>query len=99
MNLYYRDRIERYISRDVQKNSRSMSESDFYEYSDNEGDVWPIENPYDQIPVFHFRSQWPYGRSDLADAYGVQNILNRYVANQLATVDYQVLPQRYVRIT
>lgn len=94
VNLYYEDRIERYISR--QKIGDRFDDRSFERFTDEEGDDWPEENDLGEIPVFHFRSRFPYGRPEHADAYGPQNMLNKLVATQMAAVDFQTLPQRYV---
>jgi hypothetical protein len=94
VNLYYDDRIERWVSR--QKVGDRFDDSTFEKFVDEEGDEWPEENPFGELPVFHFRSSFPYGRPEHADAYGPQNMLNKLVATQMAAVDFQTLPQRYV---
>jgi hypothetical protein len=94
VNLYYEDRIERYISR--QKIGDRFDDESFERFTDNDEDEWPEENDLGKIPVFHFRTRFPYGRPEHKDAYGPQNMLNKLVATQMAAVDYQTLPQRYV---
>jgi hypothetical protein len=93
VNLYYADRIERYISR--QKIGDRFDDNSFEKFTDEGEDAWPEENDVG-MPVFHFRTRFPYGRPEHKDAYGPQNMLNKLVATQMAAVDYQTLPQRYV---
>lgn len=90
-NLYYRDRIERYISREGARGDKS---EDFEQLPDEAG-AWPIPNPYDQIPVFHFRTDDPYGRPEHYDAYGPQNAINKLVATHMSSADFQGFPQRW----
>lgn len=94
VNLYYDDRIERYVSK--QKLGDRFDDRSFERFIDEDGDEWPEENELGELPVFHFRTRFPYGRPEHADAYGPQNMLNKLVATQMAAVDFQTLPQRYV---
>jgi SPP1 Gp6-like portal protein len=94
VNLYYEDRIERYISK-VKIGDR-FDDRSFERFTDNDEDAWPEDNELGEIPVFHFRTRFPYGRPEHADAYGPQNMLNKLVATQMASIDFQALPQRYV---
>jgi hypothetical protein len=64
-----------------------------------EGSNWSlletVDNPYGEVPVFHFRTHRPFGRPEHYDAYDSQNTINTLVNNHLYTVDYQGAPQRY----
>lgn len=53
------------------------------------------ENPFGEIPVFHFRTHRPYGKPEHYEAYGAQNDINKLIATHMFTVDYQGAPQRY----
>lgn len=91
-NLYFKDRIEKYITKDNADPSQSAS---WIKYSD-EGDIsWPLENPYGQVPVFHFRTERPYGTPVHKDAYGPQDIITKLVITHMNTIDYHGFPQRY----
>lgn len=93
VNLYYADRIERWITKPGAAGER---DEDFEQFVDEEGDAWPIANPYGEVPVFHFRTDSPYGRPEHRDAYGPQNAINKVVATMMSSVDFQGYPQRYV---
>lgn len=104
VNLYYADRIEKYISN--KKNPKT--DSDFVPYVEmweefelEDGstellEVWPLENPYGEVPVFHLRTQRPYGRPEHRDAFSPQDMVNKLVITQMASNDYHGFPQRYV---
>lgn len=102
-NLYYADRIEKYIStvEEPSKDDEWVPFSDSQTVIQNEDgepeivDEWPVLNPYGEVPVFHLRTRKQYGRPEHKDAYGVQNALNKLVTTQMATVDFQGFPQRY----
>jgi len=86
MNLYYPDRIEKYMSfGDLETMSVSM----------NMNPVEVIPNPWGEIPVFHFRTHKPFGRPEHADAFGPQDAINKLISTHMLTVDYQGAPQRY----
>ena len=99
VNLYYPDRIEKYLS----KKEATKRDEDFEPYYDlvteaEDGSVvgvWP-ENPYGQVPVFHFRTQRPYGRPEHKDAWSPQDMVNKTVITQQAATDFYGFPQRYV---
>lgn len=84
LNIYYADRIEKYSARvtDV-----------------TEGTQWSRigteDNPFGQVPVFHFRTDRPKGRPEHYDAYGAQDAVNKHFINSMISVDYQAAPQRY----
>lgn len=84
MNVYTEDAIHKYVS-DVDEIS--------------EGTDWTKigeeENPFGEIPVFHFRTYRPYGKPEHYEAYGAQNDINKLLATHMFTVDYQGAPQRY----
>lgn len=104
VNLYYRDRIEKYVS----KGKSAKKQGDFEPYydlfagvPDDDGEivpqaVWPIENPFDAVPVFHFRTQRPFGRPEHKDAFGPQDMINKLVITQMASNDFHGFPQRWV---
>ncbi|MGH3659578.1 MAG: phage portal protein, partial [Micromonosporaceae bacterium] len=60
VNLYYADRIEKWTTK---PGNPGKEHADFTEY-EVDGEVWPLPNPYGQVPVFHFRTSEPYGRPE-----------------------------------
>ncbi|WP_274029459.1 phage portal protein [Streptomyces sp. MMBL 11-1] len=94
--LYYPDRIERYITKPGTKETEEGSWEPYTRTVSEDGDpVWPEPNPYGRLPVFHLRTDTPYGRPEHKDAYGAQNAVTKQLATQLATTDYQGFRQRY----
>lgn len=84
MNVYTADAIHKYVA-DTDEvtegtNWRAMGRED---------------NPFGEIPVFHFRTGRPFGTPEAKAGYGVQNDINKLVATHMYTVDYQGAPQRY----
>lgn len=98
VNVYYADRIERYISATESKTFKT-DDSDFVPYFDSangeteEDSV--IENPYGKVPIFHFRTDYVNPRPEHFEAYGAQNLLNKIVVSHAAAMDYTSFPQRY----
>jgi hypothetical protein len=90
MNLYYPDRIEKY--KRVGELSLVAGTGDAAGW----GSPYEIvENPFGEIPVFHFRTHRPYGTPEHSAAIGPQDAINKLVNNHMLTVDYQGAPQRY----
>ena len=93
VNIYYRDRIEKYISKD--KYLTSSTEADFEQYFDEGQETWPLVNETGTIPVFHLRTGRMYGKPEHKSAYGPQNAINKIIATQVSSIDFATLPQRY----
>jgi hypothetical protein len=86
INLYYTDRIEKYVGMgdlEVLTTPPAMSLTEV------------VPNPWNEIPVFHFRTHKPYGKPEHYDAYGPQDAINKLINTHMYTVDYQGAPQRY----
>lgn len=84
MNIYGADKITKWSTK-----SDSISE----------GSNWTLletmDNPFGEVPVFHFRTHRPFGRPEHFDAYAAQNAINKLFITNLFTIDYQGAPQRY----
>lgn len=87
LNLYYADRIDKYRRQGTLDTSSGDPNGWTYRES--------LENPFGEVPVFHFRTHRPYGTPEHAAAIGPQDAINKMVANHMITVDYQGAPQRY----
>jgi len=92
-NLYYKDRIERWMHKGRPPKRRN-SQNKWIPYVED-GSQAVLPNPFDQIPFFHYRTDRTYGKPDHLYAYGPQLAINKLVTSHLATVDYQSFPQRY----
>lgn len=84
MNIYAADAIRKYSA------NTSMP---------TEGTDWSlietVDNPFGEVPVFHFRTERPFGRPEHKDAYDAQNAVNKLFITSMHTIDYQGAPQRY----
>lgn len=86
LNMYYKDRIEKF---------QMAGEIDNVVSAGGFVLIDTIENPWNEIPVFHFRTTKQYGRPEHMDAYGPQDAINKLIVTHMTTVDYQGAPQRY----
>ena len=101
LTLYFRDRIEKYITAQPITSSGGLPDraNAFIRYQPPDDPVWPIDNPYDKVPVFHFGNRVSIGMlgcSELREAIPVQDALNKSVADMLVASEFYAVPQRYV---
>ncbi len=93
VNLYYPDRIEKYVTT---PNSKGNNRRDWIQFQDDDDEGWPVANPFGEIPVFHFRTGTPYGDPEHRAGYGPQDMINKLIITHAATTDYYGFPQRYL---
>lgn len=84
LNIYYPDHIAKYSV-----NGESITEGTNWTHIGTE------ENPFGEIPVFHFRTHRPFGLPEHFNGYGCQNDINKLLATHFFSIDYQGAPQRY----
>lgn len=108
LNIYYPDRIEKYISPSSAVASELLGPNGmplssllggWERFQGPEDLSWPIPNPFEQVPVFHFANDaepGDLGRSHLTDAVPIQDMLNKGIADTLVNMEYSAVPQRYV---
>lgn len=97
LTLYYRDRIEKYVTRDRAQGGMPDRASAFIRL-EVVGETWPIDNPYDKVPVFHFNNRGSVGGlgcSELTEAIPVQDALNKSIADMLVASEFYGVPQRW----
>lgn len=84
MNIYTAEKVTKYVC-----------DSDEV----TEGSQWfpigSVDNPWGEVPVFHFRTRRPFGRPEHYDGYDAQNAINKLFITNMFTIDYQGAPQRY----
>jgi len=89
MTLYYADHLEYYRSSNQAKNVT--------EASSMTATKEPVaENPYDEVPVFHFRLGQRKVKSDLKNVIPIQNGINKLLTDMMVTAEFGAFPQRYV---
>jgi hypothetical protein len=93
LNLYYADRIEKYISKKEAKNGLP-GEKDFEALADEP----EVANPYNVVPVFHFPNNPDIanaGQAESINAIPIQNALNKTICDMMVGSEFAALPQRY----
>jgi hypothetical protein len=92
-NVLYDDRTEKYVTLPGRKGTEP---GDWTEYQPD-GEAWPLPHPdgIDEVPVYHLRTDRPYGRPVHKDSYGPQDLVTKLIISDTSGVDYQAAPQRY----
>lgn len=109
LNLYFPDRIERYVTAKpsegtlpeasefipfVQSSSFSLPSS----ATDGQAKAWTLNNPFGVVPVFHFANNADIGmpgRSELEAAIPIQDGLNKSVLDMLVAMEFSAYRQRW----
>lgn len=97
LNLYYPNRIEKYMTDRSELVGSALNAQNF-RARQVPGEAWPLVNQYNKVPVFHFANNADlaeFGTSELRDAIDVQDGLNKTVLDMLVNGEYQAYPQRY----
>lgn len=111
LDLFYPDKIMKLISGpgDQRKSAKEFgpfldsdddADNDYPGGGDDDADaepaaVWPMANPYGEIPVFHLRTAYEYGKPTHANAFALQDGISKLIEMLMVTVDFQGYPQRY----
>lgn len=100
VNVYYRDRVERWTSKGAGATGLPDKADRLIEYTgtEEEPEEFELENPAgDRVPVVSFgydALEGEPGRSRLADVVPLQDALNKSVADMLVAGEFQAIPQR-----
>lgn len=93
ITLYYKDRLEYYVSQGEAKSA--TADTAFIPLSKNKSSTHIVENPFSEIPVFHFRKSRQV-RSDLKNVIPIQNATNKLVTDMMVAAEFGAFKQRYV---
>lgn len=99
LTLYYPDRLEYYRSnKKVDVNESALSAEtypkSFESYGGNGAPI--VENPYGEIPIFHFRRETRKITSELKNIIEPQDAVNKLLADMMIAAEFGAFPQRYV---
>jgi hypothetical protein len=97
LNLYYEDRLEKYVSRRPDAILPNVIET-WNQYQDEEDGQWPIPHDFGRVPIFHFATNartGQYGKSELQDIIPLQDRLNQTLANLAIAEEFQSYRQRW----
>lgn len=90
VNLYYKDRTEHFmLSSETKPDSKEASDPKRWI------SLGSTPNPYDRIPIFHYRNAMPYGTPEHYDGYGPQDAINKISTTMVHGTEWSGFPQRY----
>lgn len=95
LNLYYPDRIEKYITKGTVSSTPEKA-SAFTPYTDD-GEA-SVENPYGEVPIIHFANNgWlsSFGQSELCNVIPLQDALNKSLCDMLVAMEFNAFAQRW----
>lgn len=96
VNLYYSDRIEKYVSRS-DRLPNTVKSTDFEPFVDEStDDDGVLANETGQLPIFHLSTGDQYGKPEHFAAYGPQDAITKLLITQMASVESYGFPTRYV---
>lgn len=102
VNLYFEDRIERYVSKGKRSSlSDKIDHYELYEEPLEGGGVVPAieDHGIGEVPLFEFHVNYDMntgkGRSDLADAVPLIDAINKTLLDMLVASEYTAAPQRW----
>lgn len=98
LNLYFPDRIEKYIT-STRAHSGIPHAAGAFERYEADGEPWPVPNLWGVVPVFHFANNadtGDYGRSELRDVIPLQNALNKVLTDIILTSELAGFPQKVI---
>jgi hypothetical protein len=98
--VWYWDRVEAFVT---DPGSPGSTAEEWYPYAEDgfgveipaDGDNWPEPHDFGEIPFKHSRTDLPYGRSELEDFIGPQNILTKAISTQSTGIESHGWPERY----
>jgi Phage portal protein, SPP1 Gp6-like len=99
--VWYADRVEPWIT---EPGSKGTSPEEWMPYAEDmfgdpvpaiQGQNWPEVHEFGEIPIKHARSDLPYGRSELEDFIGPQNIITKAIATQASGIESHGWRERY----
>jgi hypothetical protein len=98
LTLYYPDRLEYYRSVSAVRTADQGAGVLFNEVNNGKAFRQQGEepNPYNTIPVFHFRRERRVITSELANVIGPQDAVNKILADMMVAAEFGAFPQRYI---
>ncbi len=96
VTAYYPDAVYKYHTAD--KVESLPDKADGLLRRDVVGEAWPLDNPYERVPIFHFRNNAPIGkpgRSELIGVKPIQDALNKSICDMLVAMEFAAMPQRW----
>lgn len=88
MTLYYPSHLEYYRSK---KANEPLKDSKGFEKLKDD-----VENPYKEVPFFHYRPERRVIKSDLTNAIPLQNGINKLLTDMMVAAEYGAFRQRWI---
>lgn len=95
LTLYYPDRLEYYRTPNRVQRMSDVSSAKAFQPYEGEG-IAVVENPYDEIPVFHFRRERRAIRSELANVVEPQDAINKLLNDMMVAGEFGAFKQRWI---
>jgi SPP1 family phage portal protein len=92
LTLYYPDHLEYYSST---KEAENASSSEAFMPDLSASPDGKADNPYGQVPVFHFKIN-RHCQSDLKDVLPLQNGINKLLADMMVAAEFGAYSQRWI---
>lgn len=93
LNLYYPDRIEYFVS--TGKAEAVSAASAFMPYIDEGNSTSVADNPFGEIPIFHFRPERRTLKSQLVNVIEPQDGINKLFSDMMVAAEFGAGPQRW----
>ena len=96
MTLYYPDRLEYFRTRGP---SRPTSWKSFESFNPTKEDGEmgsQVDNPFEEVPFFHFRLERRKVKSDLVNVVPLQNGINKLRADMMVAAEFGAFKQRWI---
>lgn len=98
--VWYADRVEPWRT---DPGSKGTTAEEWFPYAEDgfgdeipaDANNWPEPHDFGEIPFKHARTDLPYGRSELEDFVGPQNMLTKAVSTQSTGIESHGWPERY----
>jgi Phage portal protein, SPP1 Gp6-like len=96
-NVYYANRIEKFVTLSANPNGLPEKGTSFKRFQ-VDGEAWPLKNEYGSVPVFHFANNADVGQpgsSELLPVVPLQDALNKSVLDMMVAMEFVAFPQRW----
>lgn len=87
LNIYYSDRIDKFITPKKPNDTEKLKETSFEAFTD---DAEPTKNPYGVVPMFEFQVE-----PILSNVIPLQDALNKTICDKLVAMEFAAFPQRW----
>lgn len=92
LTLYYPDQLEYYSA----ETAHLTNSSSFTLIPEEEAGANPADNPYGEIPVFHFRRDRREIVSELKNVTPIQDGINKLIADMMVSAEFSAFRQRWI---